>query len=419
MVAVMNIQKINIENLKTAEYNPRKDLKPGDEKYEHIKKSIKEFGYVDPIVVNKDMTVIGGHQRLKILKELGYNEIECNVVNVNKSIEKKMNIALNNNSGEWDNEKLKKLMQEISKDFEDMDSTGFNSDEIEELFGENEEISEDDFDVEQHAAEIKEPITNLGDVWILGEHRLMCGDSTKKEDVSKLMNGNIAKCLFTSPPYNMGANMYENYEDNLESKKYIDFNLDVIKVWKEHLKGYLFWNISYNRNSRWEFIEIMYRIIKDIGLRFMELIVWDKGHGMPIVSEDMLTRQYEDILMVSNDEEFSQEMDLYYLGTTEQRGYFNKKKGKGITNYWRITTGNTQLDNHKACFPVKLPARAIELTTNKNDIVIDCFGGSGTTLIACEKSNRKCYMMELDPKYCDVIIERWEQLTGKKAKKEK
>ena len=409
MVAVMNIQKINIENLKTAEYNPRKDLKPGDEKYEHIKKSIKEFGYVDPIVVNKDMTVIGGHQRLKILKELGYNEIECNVVNVNKSIEKKMNIALNNNSGEWDNEKLKKLMQEISKDFEDMDSTGFNSDEIEELFGENEEISEDDFDVEQHAAEIKEPITNLGDVWILGEHRLMCGDSTKKEDVSKLMNGNIAKCLFTSPPYNMGANMYENYEDNLESKKYIDFNLDVIKVWKEHLKGYLFWNISYNRNSRWEFIEIMYRIIKDIGLRFMELIVWDKGHGMPIVSEDMLTRQYEDILMVSNDEEFSQEMDLYYLGTTEQRGYFNKKKGKGITNYWRITTGNTQLDNHKACFPVKLPARAIELTTNKNDIVIDCFGGSGTTLIACEKSNRKCYMMELDPKYCDVIIERWEK----------
>lgn len=419
MVAIMNIQKINIENLKTAEYNPRKDLKPGDEKYEHIKKSIEEFGYVDPIVVNKDMTVIGGHQRLKILKELGYNEIECNVVNVNKSIEKKMNIALNNNSGEWDNEKLKKLMQEISKDFEDMDSTGFNSDEIEELFGEKEEISEDDFDVEQHAAEIKEPITNLGDVWILGEHRLMCGDSTKKEDVSKLMNGNIAKCLFTSPPYNMGANMYENYEDNLESKKYIDFNLDVIKVWKEHLKGYLFWNISYNRNSRWEFIEIMYRIIKDIGLRFMELIVWDKGHGMPIVSEDMLTRQYEDILMVSNDEEFSQEMDLYYLGTTEQRGYFNKKKGKGITNYWRITTGNTQLDNHKACFPVKLPARAIELTTNKNDIVIDCFGGSGTTLIACEKSNRKCYMMELDPKYCDVIIERWEQLTGKKAKKEK
>jgi len=419
VVAVMNIQKINIENLKTAEYNPRIDLKPGEEKYEHIKKSIEEFGYVDPIVINKDMTVIGGHQRLKILKELGYKEIECNVVDVNKNIEKKMNIALNNNSGEWDNEKLKKLMQEISKEFEDMDSTGFNADEIEELFGETKEISEDNFDAEKCAAEIKEPTVKLGDIWILGDHRLMCGDSTKQEDVNKLMNGDIAKCLFTSPPYNMGADMYENYEDNLESKKYIDFNLDVIRVWKEHLKGYLFWNISYNRNSRWEFIEIMYRIIKDIGLRFMELIVWDKGHGMPIVSEDMLTRQYEDILMVSNDEEFSQEMDLYYLGTTEQRGYFNKKKGKGITNYWRITTGNTQLDNHKACFPVKLPARAIELTTNKNDIVIDCFGGSGTTLIACEKTERKCYMMELDPRYCDVIIERWEELTGKKAKKEK
>jgi DNA modification methylase len=195
--------------------------------------------------------------------------------------------------------------------------------------------------------------------------------------------------------------------------------LQIINVWKKYLKGYLFWNISYNRNSRWEFIEIMHRIIKETGLKFMELIVWDKGHGMPIVSKDMLTRQYEDILMVGDEEEISEEMELYYLGTTEQRGYFNKKKGQGITNYWRITTGNTQLENHKACFPVKLPTRAIELTTDKKDIVLDCFGGSGTTLIACENANRKCYMMELDPRYCDVIIERWEELTGKKAILEK
>ena len=136
---------------------------------------------------------------------------------------------------------------------------------------------------------------------------------------------------------------------------------------------------------------------------------------MPIVSKDMLTRQYEDILMLGDDASISNDMELYYLGTTEQRGYFNKKKGKGITNYWRIGTGNTQLDNHKACFPVELPARAIELTTDKNDVVVDCFGGSGTTLIAAEQMQRRCYMMELDPQYCDVIIKRWEKLTGKKA----
>ena len=149
----------------------------------------------------------------------------------------------------------------------------------------------------------------------------------------------------------------------------------------------------------------------------MELIVWDKGHGMPIVSKDMLTRQYEDILMLGDDKSISNDMELYYLGTTEKRGYFNKKRGKGITNYWRIGTGNTQLENLKACFPVELPARAIELTTKEDEIVVDCFGGSGTTLIAAEQLNRRCYMMELDPKYVDVIIERWETFTGKKAVK--
>ena len=150
----------------------------------------------------------------------------------------------------------------------------------------------------------------------------------------------------------------------------------------------------------------------------MELIVWDKGHGMPIVSKNMLTRQYEDILMVGNDKEISEDMELYYLGTTDRKAYFNKKTGKGISNYWRISTGNTQLENHKACFPLDLPVKAIELTTSKDDIVIDCFGGSGTTLIAAEQTGRKCYTMELDPVYCDVIVKRWEKFTGRKAQKE-
>lgn len=414
----MVFQNIKISNLKEAEYNPRKDLKPEDIEWKKIQRSIEEFGYVDPVIINKDGTIIGGHQRYKVLKYMGYEEIQCVVLDIDKQKERALNIALNKITGEWDDKKLKELLQELENSDYDLLTTGFDDVELDDIL-DIEENLEDNFNCEKYIEEIKETTTKLGDIWILGEHRLMCGDSTKKEDVKRLMNNEFAKCLFTSPPYNMGANMYENYEDNLESKKYIDFNLDVIRVWKEYLKGYLFWNISYNKNSRWEFIEIMYKIIKDIGLKFMELIVWDKGHGMPIVSKDMLTRQYEDILMVSNEDEISQDMELYYLGTTEKRGYFNKKKGKGITNYWRITTGNTQLDNHKACFPVKLPVRAIELTTDKKDIVVDCFGGSGTTLIACEKSNRKCYMMELDPRYCDVIIKRWEELTGKKAKKEK
>jgi len=415
----MEILKLKIKDLIPYEKNPRIDLKPGDEEYEKIKRSIKEFGFVEPIIVNSDMTIIGGHQRYKVLKELGYEEIECSVVNLDKSKEKALNIALNKITGEWDNEKLECLLKELQDEDYDLYNTGFSAEEVEELLKSENIIttSEDDFDVANEIKQINNPVVKVGEIWHLGNHVLMCGDSTNADNVKQLMNGEIAKCLFTSPPYNMASQMYENYNDNLESKKYIDFNLDIIKLWMKYLKGYLFWNISYNKNSRWEFIEILYRIIKETGLRFMELIVWDKGHAMPIVSRDMLTRQYEDILLMSDEETLSREMELYYLGTTDARGYFNKVKGKGITNYWRITTGDTQLENHKACFPVGLPGRAIELTTNENDIVLDCFGGSGTTLIACEQLNRKCYMMELDPVYCDVIIKRWEKYTGKKATK--
>ncbi|MBR3697590.1 MAG: DNA modification methylase [Clostridia bacterium] len=368
----MKMQKIKINEIKTADYNPRKNLTEKDSEYVKIKNSLTEFGYVSPIIVNSDMTVISGHQRLKVLKDLGHTEIECIIVEFDKNKEKLLNVALNKISGEWDYQKLESLFNELANTDFDLSITGFDNEEIDELFNEylvNEEV----FDVDKEISKIEKPITRLGDIWILGKHRLMCGDSTNKKDVKKLMNGKKIKCLFTSPPYNMGANLYENYTDNLESKKYIDFNLDVIKTWVEYIRGYLFWNISYNRNTRWEFIEILYRIIKESGLRFMELIVWDKGHGMPIVAKDMLTRQYEDILMLGDDESISNDMELYYLGTTEKRGYFNKKKGKGITNYWRIGTENTQLNNHKACFPVDLPVKAIELTTQIGEIVVDCF----------------------------------------------
>lgn len=414
----MKIEKIKIEQLKPAKYNPRKNLTEKDPEYQKIKKSIIKFGYVAPIIVNKDFTVIGGHQRLKVLEELGYKEIECNVVNLNKKEEKALNIALNNINGEWDNEKLEELIKELKDDDFDLSMIGFDDDEIERMLEDEINIKDDKFELDKELKQINKPISRLGDIWILGKHRLMCGDSTNINDIEKLMGNDIAKCIFTSPPYNMSSKMYENYGDNLESRKYIDFNLNVVKLWIKYLKGFLFWNISYNKNSRWEFIEILYKIVKETGLKFMELIVWDKGHGMPIVSKNMLTRQYEDILMVGNDKEISEDMELYYLGTTDRKAYFNKKTGKGISNYWRISTGNTQLENHKACFPLDLPVKAIELTTSKDDIVIDCFGGSGTTLIAAEQTGRKCYTMELDPVYCDVIVKRWEKFTGRKAQKE-
>lgn len=170
----MEIQKIDINKLIPATYNPRKDLKPNDEEYIKIKNSIINFGYVEPIIINKDFTVIGGHQRLKVLKELNYEKIECIVVDLDKTQEKALNIALNKISGEWNTEKLENLLQELLQENFDVNLTGFDSEEIDNILNEYLDTEEDEFDIDEAINEIQEPITKLGDIWILGRHRLMC-----------------------------------------------------------------------------------------------------------------------------------------------------------------------------------------------------------------------------------------------------
>jgi len=170
----MEIQKIDINKLIPATYNPRKDLKPNDEEYVKIKNSIINFGYVEPIIINKDFTVIGGHQRLKVLKELNYEKIECIVVDLDKTQEKALNIALNKISGEWNTEKLENLLQELLQENFDVNLTGFDSEEIDNILNEYLDTEEDEFDIDEAINEIQEPITKPGDIWILGRHRLMC-----------------------------------------------------------------------------------------------------------------------------------------------------------------------------------------------------------------------------------------------------
>ena len=199
----MNIQNIETSKLIPATYNPRKDLKPEDEEYQKIKRSITEFGFVNPLIINKDMTVIGGHQRLKVLQELGYTSVECVIVDLDKQNEKALNIALNKISGDWDTEKLESLLQELQLEDFDVSLTGFGSDEVDDILSDLVETKEDDFDVDQAVNEIEEPVTKVGDIWILGRHRLMCGDSTQKEDVMRLMNNLDADMILTDPPYNV------------------------------------------------------------------------------------------------------------------------------------------------------------------------------------------------------------------------
>jgi len=407
----MQIEQVKIGDLKPAEYNPRQW---SGKAIEDLKKSIMEFGLVDPIIVNsapeRKNIIIGGHFRFRVAQDMGFTEmpvVYVNILDIKK--EQELNLRLNKNLGEWDYDLLANFDEELLKD------VGWESEELDKIF--NLEATEDDFDAEAEYKKIAEPKVKLGDLYQLGEHRLLCGDSTLKEDVEKLMGGEKAKLVFTSPPYNMAGGMYENYEDNLKSEEYIKFNLKVIENIKEHLSGFIFWNISYNKNSRWEFIEIISRIIKETGLKFLELIVWDKGHALPITSKEGLTRQYEDILLVGDEESISKDLELYFLGRNDKRAYFNKKNQKGITNYWRIGTNKVQLENHLACYPVALPVKGIELMSNRGGIILDPFLGSGTTLIAAEKTRRRCYGIELDPIYVEVAINRWEKYTNQKVTK--
>jgi DNA modification methylase len=405
---------VRLADIKTDSKNPNK-MTP--EQMGALRSSIEKYGYVIDIIVDKkSMMIADGEHRLNELKALKIEEAEVILYDFEDEADRRLFRQISNklrgtHDYNLDLEEFKflfsKMGSEVVQKFLTEDHVG---DFLEDIRGEFD-------DKDDNIPLPRETYIKKGDLYALGVHRLMCGDSTLRTNVERLMGNKTAKCLFTSPPYNMAGDLYETYADDLKSKEYIAFNLNVAKAWLPSLKGYLYWNISYNKNARWEFLEIMDRLVKESGLRFMELIVWNKKHALPIRSRDALTRQYENVLMLGDEDTVTEEMELFWLGTTEKRGYFHKRKGKGITNYWEIGTLNSQQENLKACFPVALPLKGIGLVTSEGDIVVDPFGGSGTTLIACEKTGRKCFTMELDPVYCQIIVDRFEKFTGEKAVK--
>ncbi len=403
----MEIINKKVSEIIPYEKNPRKN----DRAVDIVIKSIKEFGFKVPIILDNDNVIIAGHTRLKAAIKLGLDEVPVIMAEELKPEQVKAFRLMDNKSHEysgWNWKLLKEELIELQEMKTDLELTGFNEAEITNLLG----VEEEDITGNPPKYDIK-----IGDVWKLGEHRLICGNSTDKEAISMVLNGHKIKLCITSPPYNMAAGMYKNYKDNLESKEYIELNIKTIKNIEPHLEGYIFWNLSYNKNSRWEFIEIFHRIIKETDLRFLENIIWDKGHGLPISSPDMLTRAYEMILVVGEEETIQKELTSTFVGTNLDKIYLHKKGFKALTNYWRIMSKYSQSEEHKAAFPVALPLKAIQLMTDKLEIIFDPFAGTGTTLIAAEKSGRKACLIELLPNYCSYIIERWERLTGKKAEK--
>lgn len=386
----MEFKKLKIEDLIPASYNPRKKLKPGDSEFEKIKNSITEFGYVDPVIVNKDMTVIGGHQRLTVLKELGYTEIDCVVIDIDKTKEKALNIALNKISGEWNKELLADLIKDLQSLDYDLGFTGFEPPEIDQLFNDihDKDIKEDDFDVEKELAEPS--ISQRGDLWILGRHRLVCGDSTKAETFQVLMEGKKANLVVTDPPYNVsyegtaGKIQNDNMPDNDFREFLFDFYKCTFEVMADGAPIYVFHADKETVNFRTAF--------KEAGFFCHETCVWVKN--APVLGRC--------------DYQYNHEPILYGWKPTAGHKFYGDRKQRTTWNFDRPTKSEL----HPTMKPLNLIAYPIQNSSLANCIVLDPFGGSGSTLIACEQTNRICNTIELDEKYADVIVKRFIEQVG-------
>lgn len=381
----LKIKEMNIDELIMYENNPRNN----DEAVKYVAKSIKEFGFKNPIIIDKNNVIVAGHTRYKASKELNLDKVPCVIADdlTDRQI-KAFRLADNKVSefSQWDNSLLDLELDELSNLDFDMSDFGFDLDSLD---LEEQEIIEDEVpEVEE------EPKSKYGDIYQLGNHRLMCGDSTKIEDVEKLMNGVKADMVFTDPPYGMNldtdySKMTGNGRKGKTYSKVIGDNED----FKENLIKTVFDNFNYcNEIFLWG-VDYYFDLIP----RFKEgnLIVWDKT------------------LQTNGDAGYNSEFELLWTKNQHKKEviHFNWFR------YFGLSKQDIKTREHPTQKPLQVITPFIEKYSNDNNIIVDLFGGSGSTLIACEQLNRKCYMMELDPHYVDVIIKRWEQFTGKEAVK--
>ena len=387
----MLIEKKNTADLLPADYNPRKDLKPGDAEYEKLKRSIEQFGYVEPVIWNKTTgRVVGGHQRLKVLMDMGITEVECVVVEMDESQEKALNIALNKISGDWDKDKLALLIADLQGADFDVSLTGFEPAEIDDLFKDTlkDGIKDDEFDVD---TELQKPtFSKAGDVWSLGRHRLVCGDSTKEETYDLLMGGVKANLVITDPPYNV------NYEgsagkiknDNMADEAFYNFLLDAYtqmhSAMADDASIYVFHADTEGLNFR--------RAFADAGFYLSGCCIWKK----------------QSLVLGRSPYQWQHEPCLYGWKKNGKHQWYT---GRKETTIWEFDKPKKNGD-HPTMKPIPLLAYPIMNSTMSNAVVLDPFGGSGSTLITCEQTDRICYTIELDEKFCDVIVKRYIEQVG-------
>ena len=358
-----------------------------------LRSSLREFGFVNPIIIDREFNVIAGHGRLMAAKEEGIEEVPCVFVDYLTDAQKKAYILADNRmamDAGWDDELLKIEMEELQNLGYDLEFTGFDEKELADLFGvDDKEVKEDEFDLT--AALEKASFVERGDVWFVGKHKLMCGDATSSEDVAKLMEDKKANLILTDPPYNVAFKSSDGLtiqNDSMDNNDFYEFLYLSFKNMADHLEkggaAYVFHADTEGLNFRKAFI--------DAGFHLAGCCIWVK----------------DSLVLGRSDYQWQHEPVLYGFMQNGKHPWYSDRKQTTIWNFDKPKKNS----NHPTSKPLDLLAYPINNSTQANAIVIDTFGGSGSTLMACEQMNRICYTMELDEKYASVILRRYVEDTN-------
>ncbi len=373
-----------------------------DTQVSQIAGSIAEFGFVNPILVGDDNIIIAGHGRLMAAQQLGLDTVPVIVLHHLTEAQRRALVIADNKIAEnagWNDELLKLELEELGDLGFDLDVIGFSDEELDELLGNDEQPGETD---EDDIPEVEdEPVSRHGDVWVLGDHRLLCGDSTSKQDLEKLMSGELADMAFTDPPYNVDYG--NSAKDKMRGKDRRIMNDNLGDDFYQFLKDALTNLLSVTKGACYiamssSELDTLQKAFRDAGGKWSTFIVWAKNTFT--LGRSDYQRQYEPILYG-----WREGNDHFWCGARDQGDvwFFNKP----VKN-----------DLHPTMKPVELVERALRNSSKSRDIVLDLFGGSGSTLIACEKTGRAARLIELDPKYVDVIVRRWQDYSGEQAIRE-
>lgn len=425
----LKLKTVPLQEIKLADYNPRIDLQSGDPEYEKLKNSILQFGYIDPIIWNeRSGNIVGGHQRFKVLVDLGYEEFEVVPVDYSPEVERACNLALNKISGDFVEEKVADLLHYLQENDFELTYTGFDPEEVFDLlstyYDEQPVTDEDleDFDPDQEAEMILEPYTKAGDIWKLGPHRLGVGDSLDAAFWEQLMDGNQADMVFTDPPYNVNytggtKDKLKIQNDHMGDSQFHAFLLAaferLLEVTKKGGAIYVSHADSEGLNFRSAFIQA--------GWDLKQCLIWVKN-ALNIGRQDYQW-QHEPILYGwkpgathnwYGDRDKSTVIDsmprLRDLDRAELISLINELCNADQTTVFRTKKPNTS-DDHPTMKPLDLMRHYIKNSSKRGEIVVDSFLGSGSTLISAAQLDRLCYGMELDERYAQVVVERYKSFT--------